>query len=408
MAVSVLDAFRLIKANVKALGTEIIKIEDASNRISATNIKATYPLPRFDNSAMDGYAVLYDDNNCNVDVIGKILAGDNQNIALKPQTAIKIMTGARIPENTTAIVPQENTIEISNNKIKLPQNIKQYQHIRYIGEDINIADTIVNKNDEINFAIVSLLASQGITTIEVYKKPKIAIFSSGEELRPHFETILPHQIYNSNSPSLIARTKELHCDVEFIGSARDNLPSLKEHIEKSLDFDFVITSGGVSVGEADFTKEAFLSFGMEYIFNGITIKPGKPTVFGKIKDTYVLNLPGNPFASQIIFEMFGTMIIQGLRGDKHNCHKVIKAKLLNGFENKKGRITLIPGLFDGEYFDISNKRSPGMVNVLSKCDSFIALDSSVSYLKAKQEVNIISIKNKIFTNINKDLLTYEK
>ena len=408
MAVSVINALNLIRENTNIVDTEIIKIEDASNRISAQKIIAIYPLPRFDNSAMDGYAVLSNDSGEDVRVIGKILAGDDQDILIEDKTAIKIMTGARVPSNTTAIVPQEDIEILNDNTIRLPQNIKELQHIKYIGEDVALNDLIINIHDEINFGIISLLASQGITDIEVYRKPKIAVFASGEELRPHFEEIEAHQIYNSNSPSLIARVKELGCDVEFIGSARDNLESLKDHVQRSLDFDLIITSGGVSVGEADFTKEAFESFDMEYIFNGIIIKPGKPTVFGKINNALVLNLPGNPFASQIIFEMFGTSIIQNLKGDKNTYHKMIVANINDDLKNKKGRITLIPGNFDGEHFTPSIKRGPGMVSVLSACDSFIVLDENVSILKKDTRVDVIQIKNKRFIEKNKDFLTYAK
>jgi molybdopterin molybdotransferase len=408
MAVLIEEAFDLIKKMTYSnLKTEMINIEESSNRISAEQILATYPLPRFDNSAMDGYAILEEDANLVVDVIGKILAGDNQNLLIEEKTAIKIMTGARIPSNTTAIVPQEDVENIDNNKIKLPVDIRKSQHIRYIGEDIAIGDSVVKKYQEINFAIISLLASQGITKIKVFKKPRVAVFASGEELRPHFEDIEDHQIYNSNSPSLIARLKELACDVEFIGSARDNLESLKDHVNRSLDFDLVITSGGVSVGEADFTKEAFESFNIKYIFNGIIIKPGKPTVFGKINNTYVLNLPGNPLASQIIFEMFGTKIVQLLKSDINIYHKPIRAKIKTDLKNKKGRVTLIPGIFDGEYFIPSIKRAPGMVSVMSQCDCYIILDKNVTLLTANSMVQVINIKNKTFLNIQKDLLTYE-
>jgi molybdopterin molybdotransferase len=407
MTVSVFDALDLIKKHINKVGIETIKIEEASQRVSAENIFATYPLPRFNNSAMDGYAILYKNSGKDVKVIGKILAGEDKNILLEDKTAIKIMTGARVPKNTTAVVPQEDIEILDNDNIRLPNELKNLQHIKFIGEDVAINDTIINKNSEINFATISLLASQGITEIKVYKKPKVAVFASGEELRPHFETIKPYQIYNSNSPSLIARSKELGCDVDFMGSAKDSLNSLKEHIEKSLDYDLIITSGGVSVGEADFTKESFASFNMESIFSGIVIKPGKPTVFGKINNAFVLNLPGNPLASQIIFEMFGTILIQNLKGNKDIYHKPIEAKIKTKLSNKKGRITLIPGIFDGEYFTPSTKRGPGMVSVLNQCDSFMVVDENVETIEKNSTIKILEINNKRFLDDQKDFLTYE-
>ena len=144
MAVSVINALNLIRENTNIVDTEIIKIEDASNRISAQKIIAIYPLPRFDNSAMDGYAVLSNDSGEDVRVIGKILAGDDQDILIEDKTAIKIMTGARVPSNTTAIVPQEDIEILNDNTIRLPQNIKELQHIKYIGEDVALNDLIIN------------------------------------------------------------------------------------------------------------------------------------------------------------------------------------------------------------------------------------------------------------------------
>lgn len=409
MAVAVSKALELIIENVKSVSTEMIKIEDASGRICSQDIFATYPLPRFDNSAMDGYAINFNDSGKVVNVVGKIFAGDVvSDYTLKEGEAVKVMTGASIPLNTTAVVPKEYTEYISDTQVKIPNDIRENQNMRYLGEDIAIGEKIIKKHQELHFGVVSLLASQGITEIEVYRKPKIAVFASGEEIRPHYEKIEPHQIYNSNSPSLMARSKELGCEVDFIGSARDTLESLEDHIKRSLGYDLIITSGGVSVGDADFTKEAFDSFDMERIFDGIIIKPGKPTLFGKINDSYVLNLPGNPFASQIIFELFGTVLIQKLRGSHCVYHKTLHGKVRSKLNNKSGRITLVPGKFDGEYFDVSDKKKPGMVSVLAHSNALIALDSEVESLKEGSIVSVIKISHKGFTSDQKDFLTYEQ
>ena len=125
-------------------------------------------------------------------------------------------------------------------------------------------------------------------------------------------------------------------------------PSIKEHVINSLDADLIISSGGVSVGEADFTRESFTQVGLETLFDGVDVKPGKPTIFGKIKDTFILNLPGNPLASAMVFEMLGQIIIQKIIGSKDFYHNFIMAKLDQTLLNKKGRLTLVPGFFDGE------------------------------------------------------------
>jgi molybdopterin molybdotransferase len=327
MAITVDAAIDIISNITHKLKFEIITIEDAQNRICAEEIIATSSLPKFDNSAMDGYAIIYNDKNKELEIIDTIFAGDDNKTILKENTCIKIMTGARVPKNTTAIIPKEDTETINDKNIKILENVKEFQHIRFIGEDIKTDEKLIDIGDELNFAKITLLASQGISHIKVYKKPKIVVFASGEELKLHYERIEDHQIYNSNTPSLIARAKELGCDVTFIGQAKDTIQDIKRLVLNSLDADLIITSGGVSVGDADFTKDAFNELNFDTLIDGIKIKPGKPTIFGKIDNTFILNLPGNPLASALIFELFGKIIIQKLLGSNEINLSFIETKI---------------------------------------------------------------------------------
>ncbi len=391
MAINVQTAIEIISNLTLDLNFEIVPIENATSRICAEEIFATSFLPKFNNSAMDGYAIIYEDKNSELEIIDTIFAGDNNDKLLEKNSCIKIMTGAKIPQNSTAIIPKEDVEELNDNKIKILKNVKEFQHIRYIGEDIKQNELLINIGDKINFSKITLLASQGISYIKVYKKPKVVVFASGEELKLHYEQIESFQIYNSNTPTFVARTKELGCEVTFIGQAKDSIEAIKELINNSLDANLIITSGGVSVGDADFTKEAFNELDFETLFDGIDIKPGKPTVFGKIKNTYILNLPGNPLASALIFEMFGKILIQKLLGEKNIYPNYILGKLKEPFFTKKGKTTLIPGFFDGEYFKVSQKRSPGMVSVLNSCNSMICIDSEVEKLEKDSLIKILPI-----------------
>jgi molybdopterin molybdotransferase len=407
MAINVQTAIEIISNLTLDLNFEIVPIENATSRICAQKIFATSFLPKFNNSAMDGYAIIYEDKNSELEIIDTIFAGDNNDKLLEKNSCIKIMTGAKIPQNSTAIIPKEDVEELNDNKIKILKNVKEFQHIRYIGEDIKQNELLINIGDEINFSKITLLASQGISYIKVYKKPKVVVFASGEELKLHYEQIESFQIYNSNTPTFVTRTKELGCEVTFIGQAKDSIEAIKELINNSLDANLIITSGGVSVGDADFTKEAFSELDFETLFDGIDIKPGKPTVFGKIKNTYILNLPGNPLASALIFEMFGKILIQKLLGEKNIYPNYILGKIKEPFFTKKGKTTLIPGFFDGEYFEVSQKRSPGMVSVLSSCNSMICIDNEVEKLEKDSLIKILPINWKFFSDIKKDFLTHE-
>jgi molybdopterin molybdotransferase len=406
MAINVQTATDIISNLTLSLNFEIIPIENATSRICAQDIFATSFLPKFNNSAMDGYAIIYEDRDNELNIIDTIFAGDNNNKLLEKNSCIKIMTGAKIPENTTAIIPKEDT-KLNDNKIKILKNVKEFQHIRYIGEDIQLDELLIYKGEELNFSKITLLASQGISHIKVYKKPKVVIFASGEELKLHYEKIESFQIYNSNTPTFISRVKELGCDVTFIGQAKDTIEDIKELVNNSLDADLIITSGGVSVGDADFTKEAFYELGFKSLFDGINIKPGKPTVFGTIKNTYILNLPGNPLASALIFEIFGKILIQKILGSKDIHQNFILGKIKKTFSTKKGKTTIIPGFFDGEFFEVSQKRSPGMVSILSTCNSMIVIDDEVETLEKDCLIKILPINWKFFSHIKKDFLTHE-
>ncbi len=408
MAIEVKEALRLINKHITKTNYEIVPIEQSIGTISAQNIFAEHFMPRFNNSAMDGYGVKIQDSGKVIQVIDTILAGSKKTTKIKIGSCIKIMTGARVPKSIDAIIPQELVEIIDEKSIKLPSNIALASHIRYVGEDIENKQHLISIGDDINFAKITLLSSQGITHIKVYKKPKVTIFASGEELKLHYEKVKKYQIYNSNTPTLIARVKECGCDVTFVGMAKDSVESLTQLISNSLDADLIITSGGVSVGEADFTKEAFAKLDMKTIFDGIVIKPGKPTVLGKIENTTILNLPGNPLASSLIFELFGKIIVQQLSGSRNIFHNKIKTKLSEDLKNKKGRITIVPGFFDGECFTPEQKRSPGMVSTLSNCNSMIVLDKNVEIIYSGNDVNVLPINWKFFTNEEKDFLTYEK
>lgn len=407
MSVESNEALESFRQSIDFIKKEIIPIENSLGRVISENIYATHFLPKFNNSAMDGYAVKSTDAGKVVKVKDIIFAGENKDINLKSGKCVRIMTGAMVPFDADAVIPQEEVEIIDERNIKLPKKIKQNQHIKFVGEDVKNGELLLEDGDEINASKITMLSSQGKSHVLVYKIPKVAIFASGEELKLHFEDIEKHQIYNSNTPTLVSRAKEFGCEVSFIGCAKDNVESLKEMIHSSLDADLIISSGGVSVGDADFTKEAFNEFEFETIFDGIIVKPGKPTVFGLMGKSLVLNLPGNPLASALIFEYFGRILIQCLKGSNKTYHNAITTKIKNDFSNKAGRLTLIPGFFDGEYFEVSSKRSPGMVNVLNHCNAIMALDKNVTKLNSKQEIKIIPMHWDFFSNEPKDILTYE-
>ena len=405
MAVTVEKALELIYTNIKQKAVKIIPIEEALGTVLAQDITATHNLPPFDNSAMDGYAVKVVDSGNDVKVSHTIFAGDDSKEELNAGNGIKIMTGARIPMGTQCIVPIEDTTECKDG-VSLPENLTISKHIRLSGEDIKKDEKLLHRGDRLNAHQITLLASQGISHIKVYKKPRVSLFASGNELKMHFEEVQAHQLYNTNTPTLLARAKELGCEVEFIGTAIDTMDDIKAHIKSALDSDLIITSGGVSVGDADFTKEAFGAFGYEILFDKIEIKPGKPTTFGKIGNTIVLNLPGNPLAAALNFELFGQSIILALSGDRSRFINSINAKIKSDYKLKAGRRTLVPGYFDGEYFEVCNHFAPGMVSPLANSNAYIMISEECGFLEAGASVKVISTRFNFTSETLNSLVTH--
>jgi len=406
MEVTVERALELIYTHTKQTSLKIIPIENALGHVLAEDIIASHNLPPYDNSAMDGYAVKIEDSGKCVEVKETIFAGDDFHGELHSRTAIKIMTGAKIPFGTQCIVPIEDVKECDGG-VLLPKNLTMSKHIRLAGEDIKKEMLLLSRGEILNAHQITLLVSQGISHIKVHKRPRIALFASGNELKMHFEQLKEYQLYNTNTPTLLARAQELGCEVEFIGTAQDSMEDIQKHIKSALECDLVITSGGVSVGDADFTKEAFGVFGYEIYFEKVEIKPGKPTTFGKVGETLVLNLPGNPLAAALNFELFGRSIISALSGAKSRFINTINAKMQANFTVKKGRRSLIPGFYDGEFFTPCEAYAPGMISPLSYANSFIMIDESCGVLEQNASVKVISTKFNFTTTAFKSLVTSE-
>jgi molybdopterin molybdotransferase len=404
MAINVEGALKEIYTLSLPIGSEIVTLESAVHRVLAEDIIASHSLPSFDNSAMDGYAVRVEDAGKTLKQSCVIFAGDGDEIRMVEDQCIRIMTGAKIPQGCEAIVPIEE-VKVENDSVTLPNTIKPSQHIRLKGEDIQSGMQLLDVGTQLYAHHIALLASQGITHIRVYRRPKVALFSSGNELKMHFESLGANQLYNTNTPTFASRATELGCDVIFTGTAEDTLESIQNHIRNALSADLVITSGGVSVGDADYTKAAFTSLGFEGSFESVDIKPGKPTTFGRIGNTLILNLPGNPLAAALCFELFGQSAILALSGRSDKYLSTVTTRIANPFKMKKGRRSLIPGWFDGATFTPSPVFGPGMVLPLSRANGFMMVDASVEGFEEGSEVKIIPTRWCMSSTVQHSLVT---
>lgn len=342
MPISFYQARQQIIDAVEPLAIEKVSLLDAAGRAVAEDVIANQPLPLFDNSAMDGYAVRAEDCSTGaiLPLVGYLPAGGRLNCTVKAQTAVKIMTGAPIPQGADAIVPFEETVEAPG-QVTILGPVKKGEHIRWQGEDIKPGDRVIEAGTVLRPAEISLLASFGMSMVKVRRRVRVAILSTGDELQELDELRFEGGVINSNSWALAAAIREIGAEPLMLGIARDNLESLREKLSDGLQADVLITSAGVSAGDRDYVREVLEELGVKQLFWKINIKPGKPTAFGMQGKTPVFSLPGNPVSTMITFEEFVRPALLKMMGHRTLLKPLFKAKLQEPVKKKYDRLQLM-------------------------------------------------------------------
>lgn len=342
MALSYHQARQQIIDNVEPLSIERVPLLDAFSRAVAEAVIARQPLPDFDNSAMDGYAVRVAD--CAPDqtlrLAGYQPAGEQRNCHVEQGTAVKIMTGASLPPGADAVVPFELTLEAAE-QITLLSEVKLGDHIRRKGEDVQPGDRVIEAGTLLRPAEISLLASFGMSQVRVHRRVRVAILSTGDELQEIDELKFAGGIVNSNSWALAAAVSEIGGVPVMLGIARDNRDDLRTKVKEGLHADVLLTSAGVSAGDRDLVREVLEELGVEQQFWKINIKPGHPTAFSLKGTTPVFSLPGNPVSAMLTFEEFVRPALLKMMGHRCLYKPLFKARLREAFQKKPGRLQLL-------------------------------------------------------------------
>lgn len=388
-----LEALHLVVDKTKNFSKkETVSLFEGVGKVLAEDIFCVKSLPAFTNSAMDGYGVKVADSGKRVAIKNTVYAGDNPvEVEIFEGEAIKIMTGAPVPACVEAVVPFENGIEPDNNGVTLPQNLKNGLNIRKKGEEADIGECLLCAGTVLSPAAIGLLASQGIFAVTVAAKPKVAVISSGNEIVEPWNTALEYQIYNSNASTLMALCKKYGCEPHYVRLLSDTYEATLDAIKSLNGYDLILTTGGISMGEADFIGKAFIDSGLSIVFKKIQLKPGKPTMFGYLGDTAVLALPGNPLSAVINFYLFGVVAIAKMQGSKALYPNFVLAKNKTGFDIKNSRANIILGsLKDGEFEVYAhNKYGSGMLKPIVCSNAFIVTGENIQRVEEGEEVKVV-------------------
>jgi molybdopterin molybdotransferase len=402
---SVNEARERILSHFQPVTTETLPLAGSSNRVLAQDIAATSDLPPFDNSSMDGFAVRAADvidaaagSPRNLRVVADIPAGSHPTISLAPDEAARIMTGASIPDGADAVVPVEDTNfdnrdagTLAPDEVQIFKSAKSGANIRPRGMDLRAGEVVLNKGRILKPQDLGLLAMLGFANVRVYRKPRIALFSSGDELLPVDAPLEEGKIRDSNSYALAALIEEAGADVIRLGVAKDEPDSVKALLEKAVELkvDLILSSAGVSVGAFDFVKQVIESNG-KLDFWRVNMRPGKPLAFGEYKQVSFIGLPGNPVSSFVGFEVFVRPTLQRLRGSLNGGRPTVRVRCEEQIDSD-GRESYLRAQVheeEGNFIArLTGHQGSGNLHSLVQANALLIIPAGVKCVPAGQEVN---------------------
>lgn len=402
---SVDQARERILSQFQPVTTETLPLAGCSNRVLAQDIAASDDLPPFNNSSMDGFAVRAVDvleaaygSPRSLSVIADIPAGSSPTISLAPGEAARIMTGAQVPEGADAVIPVEDT-NFDNRvagtpapaEVQIFKSAKPGANVRSRGMDLRVGDVVLNKGRILKPQDLGLLAMLGFAKVPVYRKPRIALFSSGDELLPVDAPLEAGKIRDSNAFTLAALIEEAGAEVIRLGVAKDDPDSVRALLEKAADLqvDLIVSSAGVSVGAFDFVKQVIESNG-KLDFWRVNMRPGKPLAFGEYKQILFIGLPGNPVSSFVGFEVFVRPTLQRLRGSLNGGRPTVRVRCEEQIDSD-GRESYLRAEVqekEGNFIArLAGHQGSGNLNSLVQANALLIIPAGVKCVPAGQEVD---------------------
>ncbi len=370
-----------------------VPLHSAKGLILSVDIMSPISMPPFRQSAMDGYALLVNDNTTVFEVIGEVKAGDSTDFQLKHGQAIRIFTGARVPDNANTVVIQEKVLR-TGNSITIQEKAYLNKNIRNIGEQIQKGTIALKKGTKLTPAAIGFLAGLGINMVSVFLPPKVGVIITGNELIQSGDALSEGKIYESNYIQLEAALGQLHIDSITKYVVKDDYISTKNSIANAIENnDLVLISGGISVGDYDFVKEALSELNTEEVFYKIKQKPGKPLFFGTNNITFIFALPGNPASSLTCFYIYVVSIINRLMGNSEIGLSRVSKKSTAIYIKKSDRSEFLKAKVSGQQVEILEGQSSAMLSTYAVSNALVFIPEEVYKIEKGESVETILLSN---------------
>jgi molybdopterin molybdotransferase len=398
------EALRLLLA-VEPVGTETIPTVQARRRVLAEDLHSAVNLPHFHRAAMDGYAVRAADTfgatqslPAYLKLAGIIEMGKEARQSLNRGEAMRISTGGMMPPEADSVVMVEYTDETDNGLVEIHRGVSPWQNVIQIGDDIKKGELVFAKGRRLRAHDLGALTGVGISSIPVYKQPRVGLISTGDEIVDVDTDPRPGQVRNINQHSLAGMIEEAGGSLKDWGVIRDDRAQLTKALDEALACaDLVLLSGGSSMGAKDIALETILSFAdSEFIFHGISIAPGKPTIFAKACGKPILGLPGYPVSALVIFDLFGAPLLRRLGGENsvgaHQLRRTLRARLTTNVASQIGRedyVRVTLDQVDGRFAVTPLPSKSGAIFTLVKADGMVRIEMNQDGLEQGEEVEVI-------------------
>ncbi len=375
-------------------GSETLPLAQALDRVLAQHLEAHIDIPGCDNSAMDGYALRAQDCPGTLQVIGRALAGHPFNGPLPAGQALRIMTGASLPDGADTVVMQEQ-VERIGDVIHVRRQPTIGEHIRRRGEDTRQGQRLLDAGLRLNPLHIGYLASAGTTQVALVRRVKVALFSTGDELISHPQHYRPGAVFDSNRPMLCALLQRLNVEVLDLGCIADQPEALRTAFTQAMAWaDVVISSGGVSVGEADYTRDLLAELGQIDLWR-VAIKPGKPFAYGRLGQALFFGLPGNPVSAAVTYHQLVLPILRQLAGELPEAPLVLQATAAQAFKKQPGRLDFQRGQvqqINGENrVSSSGLQSSGALRSLANANCFVRLEQARGPVAEGEKLDILPL-----------------